>query len=57
MAFISSECKDLVALLEKYKEEALTLEELNRLEYLLDRAHERIIVNIQRKKEFLRERL
>jgi hypothetical protein len=57
MAFISSECKDLVALLEKYKEEVLTLEELNRLEYLLDRAHERIIVNIQRKKEFLRERL
>jgi hypothetical protein len=57
MAFITSECKDLVALLEKYREGVLTLEELNHLEYLLDKTHERIIANIHRKKEFLRERL
>jgi prolyl-tRNA synthetase len=57
MVTIPSECKELVALLEKYREEVLTLKELNQLEYLLDKTHERIIANIQRKKEFLRERI
>lgn len=57
MVTIPSECQELVALLEKYRDEVLTLKELNQLEYLLDKTHERIIANIQRKKEFLRERL
>jgi prolyl-tRNA synthetase len=57
MVTIPSECQELVALLEKYRDGVLTLKELNHLEYLLDKTHERIIANIQRKKEFLRERL
>jgi prolyl-tRNA synthetase len=57
MVTIPSECQELVALLEKYRDGVLTLKELNQLEYLLDKTHERIIANINRKKEFLRERL